>query len=641
MAIFGFGNAQPSRSEPLMALQAAANARLQKVATRVADEREEARAEAEFQRTGVRPVRPDRASQAKARSDWEAAIRLREEDQRKFYAEALNQLYPIGGDLFTPITSPAGLGRLRNLDVIEQDNQIRLCKWFYQYNPIANRSVNIVPEYVIGDGISFASMNDEVHQVLSRHWDNPDNNWFVRQFDRARELGLSGELVMTADVNRQNGEVTLGTIVPEVIYEVATDPINADKVHAVVMRQIGNDDTTRFRTYKVIGIDGGVSPDSEVYGMRIGLPKDEQEAMEWGVSYWKGKEEDLAIPITSSLYSQERKMIPIVWDGSCFFTKVNSPLGATRGWSDLFSDYIWLDAHDQLLAALVQRAINSGKYLTDIELTGFGQAQIDEWVAKNHAVNYAGQEVVHNENVKYSFPSPDLRLEDSSNLTTTLKNHVLSGVGLPPIWFSESLTARASAPEMTEPSFKHLKVRQREYADLLSEVFRFCIDQAVLSGYIAKDVAQGKSFYLKLPDVSQKDQRVIAIAVKSFAEALVKMVEIGYPRVEANRLFNRYLDQLGLDTQLDEPMSSDVGGNPMLNVDRILQDNGITDEQGNVIRQTAESLDTASRHAIKEESGAPLTRGGSSYYIFGENKDVLRRAIAPVAVVEPEEPDDE
>ena len=100
--------------------------------------------------------------------------------------------------------------------------------------------------------------------------------------------------------------------------------------------------------------------------------------------------------------------------------KVNSPLGSTRGWSDLFADYIWLDAHDQLLASLVQRGINAGKYLTDITLTGFGQQQIDEWVKNNSGIHYAGQEVVHNENVEYAFPAPDLRLEDSSVLTTVL-----------------------------------------------------------------------------------------------------------------------------------------------------------------------------------------------------------------------------
>lgn len=622
----GLFDRKPRKSVPSQAIQAAASARLSRVSREAQATMKRVREEEELRRTGVRSYESSPADQERAARDWGEAIR-----HRRIGTGQMNEatdLYPIGGELFTPITSPAGIAKLRNLNDLEQDDQIRLAKWFYQYNPIASRAINITPEYVIGDGLAFASLNAEIAKVLNRHWANPDNKWFTKQFDRCRELGLSGELILNATVNWMNGEVTLGTIISEVVYEVVSDPVNADKIHAVVVRQLPNDSTTRYRAYRVIAIDPMAGPDSPVHGMRIGMPESEDQAMEWGVNYWKGKEDEIDVPVSSAILTRGHRNIPIVWDGACFISKVNSPLGATRGWSDLFADYIWLDAHDQLLASLVQRGINAGKYLTDITLTGFGQQQIDEWVKKNSGIHYAGQEVVHNENVAYNFPSPNLRLEDSSQLANVLKNHILAGAAQPPIWFSESMTNRSSAPEMTEPSFKHLRVRQREYADLLSEIFKFCIDMAVVTGYIPSDATADKTFYLKLPDVSDKDQRIMSIAVKAIAEALAKMVygEKDKPGIlppeEAQRLFYRYLDKLGIDTQRNEPESAEIKGDPKLAVTRLLH------EADEIIKEQAELDKNSQNVVVSGLRELPVIVGSSAYYVFGDNVDALVESIA-------------
>ena len=172
------------------------------------------------------------------------------------------------------------------------------------------------------------------------------------------------------------------------------------------------------------------------------------------------------------------------WAGSCFYLKVNAPIGSTRGWSDLLPSMDWIDAHDQYLFANVKKAINAGKYILDVLLEGMTESQQREWLEKNRTTFESGDWFTHNETVTASFMVPDLKMDDTSTFGEMLKNQSLAGVGHPPIWYGESGASRASAPEMTEPSFKRIRARQREYAYLVSEVFRFCVDMAEMQGYL-------------------------------------------------------------------------------------------------------------------------------------------------------------
>ena len=157
--------------------------------------------------------------------------------------------------------------------------------------------------------------------------------------------------------------------------------------------------------------------------------------------------------------------------------------------------------------------------------------------------------------------SPDLHLEDAAALANVLKNHILAGAGMPPIWFAESLVSRASAPEMTEPSFKHLVVRQRYVAYFISQIFRYALDMAILKSRLKVDSRlstenslREASFYLRMPDVSAKDQRMLAIVIKNVSGSLKDAVDSGFiGKEEASRLFSQYLELSGLDAWRNEP----------------------------------------------------------------------------------------
>ena len=436
-------------------------------------------------------------------------------------------------------------GKQRNLPSLTQQQSTDYAHYFYKSNPIAKRIIDLTAEYVIGDGIKYVAEDRNVKEVLDAHWTDPTNNWTINQFSRVRDLGLTGELCVPVYVNENNGHVTLGNIDTSLIESIVENPENNMKQQLVVLRKMPKEDYRR--AYKIIDVSSMPVGHKE-YGRLVGLNCGSIE----GGDFSKG---DLIEPVEGRKYKVQIA-------GSCFFFTINNPMSANRGWSDLLPDMDWIDAHDQFLFSSVEKAIESSKYVLDVTLQGKNEQQIREWLRNQKALK-PGERFAHNENVSMNFQTPDLKLEDSASLASVLKNHVLAGAGLPPIWFAESLTSRASAPEMTEPAYSHLKMRQKYIAHIISRILRFTLDQAIIHGRLRQDMRrndstlasiESASFYLRMPEVSFRDQRANAIAIRSIGTALKDAVSNGFMDTEeARRVFARHLGLTGIDAGLDEP----------------------------------------------------------------------------------------
>lgn len=478
--------------------------------------------------------------------------------------------------LWENISHSGPLSARRNLPAATQKQMIDYAYAFYKGNPLAKRAIEIVPQYAIGPGIQYEAPDPQVKAILDAHWTDTTNKWSTMQYERARDLGLVGELCIPTSVNPDNGKVTLGHIDTVLIDEVITDPENPMKVYAIsltpISTQVGDRRNNIRRVYKVIDLSNATEGESR--GRLVGLPETDQQKEEWKLSFKKGDIVEKAIFNT-------RKTL--TWWGSCFFLAVNKPLSASRGMSDLLAEYDWLDANDQLLFSSVEKAIESANYIWDVTLEGMNQVQINKWVSEQSKTR-PGIMFAHNEKINKEVKTPDLHLEDITNLSTTIKNIVLAGVGLPPVWFGESSTARASAPEMTEPAYKNIGMRQRYIAQLMTSIFRYAIDQAFLTGRLRRDKrqsldsqvgVQSATFYLKMPEVSSKDQRALAVAITNLSNALEKAVNAKFLNIDqATRIFSRYLETNGLDAWKNEPAASTGGDSTpdnTLTVDNILQ----------------------------------------------------------------------
>ena len=374
-------------------------------------------------------------------------------------------------------------------------------------------------------------------------------------------MGLTGELCIPVYVIEQNGHVTLGNIDTAMIESVVEHPDNCMKQQLIILKKFPKEDYRR--AYRIIDISSAPAGSRE-NGRYVGLNSN----IVTGADFAK---DDIIEPTgTGSRYKCKIS-------GACFFFTINNPMTANRGWSDLLPDMDWIDAHDQFLFSSVEKAIESSKYVLDVTLTGKNEQQIKEWLRNQRSLK-PGERFAHNENVSQEFKTPDLKLEDSASLASVLKNHVLAGAGLPPIWFAESLTSRASAPEMTEPAYRHLKMRQKYIAHIMNRVFRFVLDQAIIHGRLRQDSRysdmslaniESASFYLRMPEVSFRDQRANATAVKSISVALKDAVTNQFiEKEEAARIFTRYLGLSGIDAGKNQPQEK----RGMYDVDSTLKD---------------------------------------------------------------------
>lgn len=497
--------------------------------------------------------------------------------------------------LWTPITFSVASRRIRNLPRLTQEQTLNLAHYFYAGNPLGRRIVDIMAEYCIGDGLKYEAADEKVKRILDLHWTDPTNSWAVNQFERTRELGLTGELIIPAYVNPSDGHVTLGHIDPLLVDTIVEDPENGMKPYAVVLRKQPRENFRRV--YKIIDL-AETDPDSPVYGRLVGLPQDDTEQDQWRVPFKRG---DLIQPRESAFekFNVLHANIKAQFSGQCFFFKVNSPMGASRGWSDLLHNLDWIDAHDKFLFAEVEKAIESAKYVLDTTITGADQATLNKYRIALQ-MRKPMENFVHNEAITNQFMNPNLQLEDASILAGALKNHILAGAGMPPIWFSESMTARASAPEMTEPSFKHIRIRQRYIASAMAKIFRYVIDMAAVYGTLRSDSRlstdnqlRSTAFFLKLPDVSAKDQRALSVSIANFSRALNDALEGGFMIPEqATIWFNRYLEMTGLNSWRDEPTSPEVSDT------------------------TTFSLADLLKLAPGESRQVEVTRNGSTYYVY-------------------------
>ena len=97
----------------------------------------------------------------------------------------------------------------------------------------------------------------------------------------------------------------------------------------------------------------------------------------------------------------------------------------------------------------------------------------------------------------------------------------------------------------------------------MSRIFRFVLDTAIVYGRLRQDgrysdrnlaSIESASFYLRMPEVSFRDQRANAITLRSVSTALKDATSNGFIDLEeANRIFKRYLGLTGIDTGKDEP----------------------------------------------------------------------------------------
>jgi hypothetical protein len=125
----------------------------------------------------------------------------------------------------------------RDLMPLEQQRQTEIALFLYDSNPLAKRIIDLVNSFVTGDGFTFNAKHPKVLDVLKRFWEDPVNDWPMKQLERFRQLSLLGEALWPAAIRRTDGRVRIGYVDPANIEEIIPDPYNPEIFLTACIRQ--------------------------------------------------------------------------------------------------------------------------------------------------------------------------------------------------------------------------------------------------------------------------------------------------------------------------------------------------------------------------------------------------------------------
>lgn len=421
---------------------------------------------------------------------------------------------PDGDDSWRGITRSR-----RDLYPVQQYRMIEIANYIARQNLLGAHISKIKRDFIIGDGIKYEAEDKTVIQgLLDDFWCDPVNNMDEYQFELVEYLGINGELFIPTFTNDVSGVVKLGWIEPVEVDQVVADRLNRRIMREVIMRPGAGAGTSSYydlsvrKTYSIINVD--TNPSSRFYNSRV---------------------------------------------GDLHFFKVNAAPDGTRGRSDFepLADHI--DAWDQAVWNDIEKSELVKRFIWDVLLTGYNEAQIEEWLRKQ-TEPAPGSIRAHNESCEWNAVAPDLKIQESRVHTVGLRNDALGGAGLSPFFFGDTESAnKASSENLDTPILAGFKSRQRKIRAIFKEMGDNVIDQAALRRPALKRQIESGRISRKLdvvmPELATKDMSRVGSVVSQITSALDLAVERQWITSEkAATIFGAFMAQFGVEYDAQKEM---------------------------------------------------------------------------------------
>jgi len=401
----------------------------------------------------------------------------------------------------------------RDLMPLEQQRMTEIALFLYDSNPLAKRIIDLVNSFVTGDGFSFNAKNSQVLDTLNRFWEDPVNDWPIKQLNRFRELSLLGEQLWPVAVRRTDGRVRMGYVDPANIQEIIPDPYNPEILRTAEITQ-------------------GYHPDGAVdLPSRFSLINIDERYL--STSYKK-----------LTFYPEPY---------GAFYFAINKPSNATRGRSDLITVFDWLDLYDQHLFGAAERATYLTDFVWDIEMKGADENDMRKWHRENAMPRGAAMRV-HNENMKWQAIAPSLNAGDAEMMARLIKQHILTAIGLPPSWISDpGDTNRSTGVAMAGPILKSLSHRQKLCKGIITKILQFVIDQAALAGKLNGLSHKDLAFEVLAPSLTPSDMSAMTQTMLKVSQSIKLAEDQGWLSHEtAAKVFLKSLTELGVQLSIDD-----------------------------------------------------------------------------------------
>lgn len=449
-----------------------------------------------------------------------------------------------------------------DLTLMDQDQMLRLALKLWDTNPLAQRLVKRLVNYVMGEGVTITAKHEtdgtrkKIQEVLDRTWKDHRNRLDRKLARWALGFEGYGELCLNTTVNPANGLVRFANVSPFQILGVYTEQEDVEQIDMVA---VGRDNTTTPRLLKAIRVDedGSIqrwleayeAADSEwqqtyllVINDRAARAKSMAEAQAGGrIAELRILEAATATdtrPVVErdalidrrlqelSTTDPDRTDVHLIGRGGviqgefgdkatakkdlprrrgkAFYWGANTLPGMVRGRSILLAIADMIDAYDRLIWLGLERRALINAFVWDVKLIGANQKVIDEWWEKNPAPE-PGSIRVHNEREEWTAVNPDLKANDESQAGDQIVSYIALGPGFPRHWVGgQDDPNRASAVEMSTPTMKDMTAAQRELRAIVEDIGAFIIDCAVLAGVLPADTPSD-CFEIGMPDLSVAD----------------------------------------------------------------------------------------------------------------------------------------
>lgn len=372
----------------------------------------------------------------------------------------------------------------------------RLSLLLYRKNVRAFSAIELIKDFVLGDGIRFKANDPKVQAILEEHWE--ENQWMDIIEERIRALAIFGEQLYPVFIDEDTGMVKVSSVSPFFISKVLRDPENAEQLKAVAV--------SLFKP----GSKKGDPAEAEV--------------------------------VTFNLIQKPDDEVP---EKPAFMFGVNRLSGSTRGTPDLMPSLDWLEGLDNMVFSMLERASLSQNVVFDLKMEGLSEKQLREEGKKFMSALRSGEAFAHNESVELGIQVPKLGANDSETMVSIMLRQIQAGTRLAGLFFGDSADlTRSSASELSVPVAKAIQGRQNFVRRMIEKIFKFQIAQSKK----AKALPEGldESFEIEMARVFLRDTSVIATSLNSLSTTLQAAVENKWiTNDQAAKFYKSGLEELG------------------------------------------------------------------------------------------------
>ena len=423
---------------------------------------------------------------------------VKEEVARAKMAMPITANYDPKNEGYRPLMG--GGGQRRDIRLVDIDRMIEVAYFMWDHSAMTRGLALMDKAFLFAEEISATSSDDDVAEILAQLWSR--NKLSTRVPLWTMWMSLLGSQCWSATVNKFNGAVTLGYVDPQNIAELFTLPQDVETVVQVELKSMYGRSGR-----KLTAIREDVNFTSKTYGKLM---------------------------------------------GECFFYSINHPPNDPWGRSDFLTLFDWIDGLERYGYNYLERAEFLLNFIWDVLLKGMNEEQIRDWQRNNRAPD-PGSVRAHNENVEWSAVAPDLKAQDFTSGFEMGKSFIMGAARRPDSWFGGGGKAyQTEADQFGQVPVKDLDERQRYCKEILIDICRFAVDQAVIAKRLSEEKAKA-GFTVNMPEISKKDFSKLINGVPQFATALMVAENQNWVRSEdAIKAFSLVMAQLGIEVGVEE-----------------------------------------------------------------------------------------